>query len=51
MNTILGIIKRLSPNKYIAKTDKTELENLCKDLDSQENNKIYILLFSGAPQI
>ena len=40
MNNILSIIRRLSPNKYIAKTDKTELEILCKNLDKIKHEKL-----------
>lgn len=40
MISIINIIKRLSPNKYIAKTDKTELENICKDLDKIKYEKL-----------
>jgi hypothetical protein len=40
MESILGIIKKLSPGKYVPKTEKTELENLCKDLDQIKHKKL-----------
>lgn len=40
MNNIISIIKRLSPNKYIAKTDKTELEKFCDELDEIKYEKL-----------
>lgn len=40
MNSIIKLIKNLSPNKYIQKTDKTELEKLCEDLDKIKHEKL-----------
>ncbi len=40
MKGVISIIKKLSPNKYIAKTDKTELEKLCKNLDEIKHEKL-----------
>ncbi len=40
MENILGIIKKLLPNKYIPKTEKIELEKFCKDLDKIKYEKL-----------
>lgn len=40
MNSILSIIKSLTPSRYIVKSEKTELENLCKNLDETKYEKL-----------
>lgn len=40
MESIKSLIKSLPPNKYISKTDKSELENLCKNLDKIKHEKL-----------
>lgn len=40
MESIKTLIKSLTPNKYISKTDKSELENLCKNLDKIKHEKL-----------
>jgi hypothetical protein len=40
METIKRIINKLSPNKYIAKNEKNELERLCNELDEKKNEKL-----------
>lgn len=44
MNSILSLIKRLSPNKYIGKPEKKELENLSKNLDKRKHEKLLEVL-------
>ncbi len=40
MDSLRDIIKELEPNKYIAKTNKNELEKLCNELDKIKYEKI-----------
>ncbi len=40
MNSIINIIKSLTPNKYIPKPDKTELERLANELDKIKYHKL-----------
>jgi hypothetical protein len=40
MNSIINIIKGLSPNKYIGKNDKAELEKLAGELDKIKYEKL-----------
>lgn len=44
MNSIINVIKRLTPNKYIPKPDKTELEELCKKIDKIKHDKLVEIL-------
>ena len=40
MNSIIKLIQNLSPNKYIPKTEKTELVKLCEELDKIKYEKL-----------
>lgn len=40
MNGIINIVKKLLPNKYIAQSDKKELEKLCEELDKIKHDKL-----------
>jgi hypothetical protein len=40
MDKINNIIKGLTINKYIPKTERSELENVCKELDKTKHDKI-----------
>lgn len=40
MESIKSLIKSLTLNKYISKSDKSELENLCKNLDKIKHEKL-----------
>jgi len=40
MNSIIKLIQNLSPNKYIPKTEKTELVKLCEELDQIKYKKL-----------
>lgn len=40
MNSIITFIQKLSPNKYIGKTEKSELEKLCDELDEIKYEKL-----------
>ena len=40
MNSIITLIQKLTPNKYICKTEKTELEKLCDELDKIKYKKL-----------
>jgi len=40
MESIIGIVRRLSPNKYIGKSEKSELEKLCEEVDKVKYSKL-----------